>query len=279
MRYRMQRQNRCFVKQRFSATCEDLPVDFFKRFQFSPWIMGGSLALALTCFYMSTWQFRRYEEKKVYFRALDAATVDTLPALEVEPANWESLLGERRTLRGSFDFDREMIVLNRTYNYKPGVKLVTPFRLAGSDRVVLVDRGFIIREESSAEARRKYHEPRGETRIMAIARQSREGGFFLSPPDHVLNAPDEGWFRMNVTRMQSYLPYAKDVAPVYFELIKTGEEYPIALVRDVLPPFRHLNYALQWISFGVFGLIMGLFVQFRRGAKRAKEAAAREATA
>lgn len=241
-------------------------MKFLKRFRFSPVITVLSLALAFTCFYLGSWQFRRYEEKKVFFKTLAEATPESLPALDPGRTEWDSLLGRRFALTGTFDFDREMLLLNRTHNKRPGVKLITPLRLTGSDRYVLVDRGFIVKEESAPAERVRYHEPRGETRIMAAAYQSREGGFILSPPDHILDDPDQGWFRMNVAKMKSLLPYGDAVAPVYFEQIRTGEEYPVSLASEVLPPFRHLNYTMQWVSFGIFALIMGAFVQFRKPA-------------
>src|SRR5262249_8044896 len=42
---------------------------------------------------------------------------------------------------GSYDFANEIVVRNRAHEQQPGVHLLTPLRLQGSDQAVLVDRG------------------------------------------------------------------------------------------------------------------------------------------
>ena len=49
----------------------------------------------------------------------------------------------RASASGVFDYESELVASARTYQGSPGVKLITPLRLAGSDTVVLVDRGSI----------------------------------------------------------------------------------------------------------------------------------------
>ena len=252
-------------------------MDFLKRFRINVPVMTGGIFVAFTCFYMSSWQFARWEEKKQYFRDLAAATPDSLPRLAADRRDFDTMPGERLSVQGTFDFNNEFIVVNRSYKKRPGVKLITPMRISGSDRYILVDRGLVYREDSDPEGRKQYQEPAGETAIMVIARFSRESSGFLTPPDHILDAPEEGWFRMNVTKMRTHLPYGDQTAPIYFEQIKSGETFPISMVTDVLPPFRHLNYALQWISFGVFGIGFALFVQFRQGGRRKEDEAPRAA--
>ena len=51
-------------------------------------------------------------------------------------------------MRGEFDSTQEVALRGQSWNGTLGARLLTPLRIAGSDRAVLVDRGWIPYEET-----------------------------------------------------------------------------------------------------------------------------------
>src|SRR5215203_5379430 len=66
----------------------------------------------------------------------------------LEPVEFASLPSDtavahyrRASVTGVLDYEHELVLSGRTYQGSPGVELLTPMRIAGSDTVVPVNRG------------------------------------------------------------------------------------------------------------------------------------------
>ena len=237
-----------------------------RKFRFSHEITVTSLIAAVFCYAMSYWQYQRYAFKLDYFQILERQQ-----ALGVQPLSPEDapnqLYGTVR-VQGELDFENEMVLLNRSKGNTSGVKVVTPVKIAGSDLHVLVDRGFLpyhLYHERRYEAWR----PNASETIEGIVRPSVTPSFFFSPPAKRPGG-EEGpgrWVRLEIETMAEQLPYP--VLPVYLEQINPSGDALIYDKTEVLPASRHLNYAIQWASFATFGILFGLFLQFRPSNKAA----------
>src|SRR5271157_2509818 len=69
-----------------------------------------------------------------------------LAGLQVDPASADM---RRALVAGTYDYGEEIILRSQELNGVPGVHLVTPLRIAGSDAAVLVDRGWVPEEAST----------------------------------------------------------------------------------------------------------------------------------
>lgn len=209
------------------------------------------------------WQLSRLEQR----RALNAEIVAglnanpvTLTGAPVEPAQ---LHRRRVVVTGTFDNAQNIIVQNRPFQGEPGVSLITPLRISGSESAVLVDRGWIPLAEVEPAARRAY-DITGEVAItgIAYATQPQPSGYLVMP-DPTL-APGESrldkWFRVDTERIGQQLDYP--LLPVFVRQ-SPGEnldEMPLRAEDFDLSEGSHLGYAIQWFSFAF--ILVAVYASF-----------------
>ncbi len=273
------------------------------RFRFS-WrvtLIAGLLALGMLR--MSYWQWERHQAKTEYIAALNhrfEEPVKPLPSLLSEKTAWESLPHRRVFIEGEYDFAHEMVLRNRRSDGVAGMHVLTPLRLAGTDKAILVSRGFVPLEKSSQEARKIFQ---GEARVsfIGLVKESSDERF-LAPQD-----PETGdgkhwvdaWLRVNIPKISRQIPYP--LLPVYVERMGKDEQsiqkedlitkesgrdelfvlsskpslqqvklpdwslsYPIAAFDTVVPAGRHLGYVFEWAAMALGTIIVAVLLQFRR---------------
>jgi surfeit locus 1 family protein len=180
----------------------------------------------------------------------------------------------RATVRGAYDFSQEMVLRNRAFDGAPGVHIITPLRITGTAKAVLVDRGWIPYDQAAPENRKIYDQPAGEIEIAGVLHQSQPRLNSISPADPPLT-PDrprlDQWFRVDIPRIQQQLPYT--VLPVFLEQgqpnlsslspASTSIALPRPDIQIDLSDGPHLSYAIQWFSFALILLVgyVTLFVK------------------
>src|SRR5439155_25549812 len=111
------------------------------------------VGVAILC-RLGIWQLDRLAQRRAQNARIDtrmAAPAMPLTSAAVDP---DALDYRRVELRGVYDPTQEIVLRNRSLDGVPGVHLITPLRLSGSDKAVLVDRGWVPLTQSSPEARR-----------------------------------------------------------------------------------------------------------------------------
>src|SRR5215475_8482130 len=118
---------------------------FFARRRFRPTLWP---TLALAVFVAATvglgdWQRHRSAEKAA-LRGQNELAAHQQP-LELTAASADVATLRFRSVRASGEFDgrRQVLIDNKVHAGRPGFDVVTPLKLAGGDRYVLVDRGWI----------------------------------------------------------------------------------------------------------------------------------------
>lgn len=211
------------------------------------------------------WQLRRLEQRRALNSEIEAGLsrpAVTLTGQAVEP---DELHLRRVVVTGTFDNEQGVLIRNRPLNGRPGMHLVVPLRIAGSDRAVLIDRGWIPLQAPDPAVQRSF-DVTGQVTVAGIARraQTRPEGFLM--PTDPTPAPGERldiWFRIDVARIQTQLPYP--LLPIFVE------QSPDPAVAPNEPPIpdqvidlgegSHLGYAIQWFSFAAILLVTyGAFV-------------------
>src|SRR4051794_9611023 len=87
------------------------------------------------------WQVSRLHERQAR-NALIAAQQRSAPiAFAALPRDSGGAHYRPASVAGRYDYGHELVLASRTHNGSPGVELLTPVRVAGSDTAVLVDRG------------------------------------------------------------------------------------------------------------------------------------------
>ncbi|MBI3242458.1 MAG: SURF1 family protein [Chloroflexi bacterium] len=228
-------------------------------------IVGAAVMIAL-----GFWQLSRLGER----RALNAEIKSHLdqPPLTItgEALDTSALEYRRATVTGAFDFPQEILLRNRSKSEITGVHLLTPLKIEGSDKAVLVDRGWIAYTASDPQTRTAYAGPTGLVALTGVVRLSQSRPSTLAPYDPPLG-PDlprlDAWFWIDIPRIQQQVPYPllpffieQDAGPDPTTLPAPGWEVE-------LNDGPHLSYAVQWFSFATV-LVTGSIALARRNVKR-----------
>jgi len=244
-----------------------------------PWLGPLLLVLvavgALVMIGLGLWQLQRLGDR----RAANAQIRARMAQPPADLAQQSGGLPEYTPVlaKGVYDFSNEIVLRNRAHDQEPGVHVLTPLRLAGSDQAVLVDRGWIPYTEADPAARALYDRPGTLVTITGLARPSQVRTFFLLPADPTAS-PDaprlDSWFWINLPQIQGQVPYP--LLPFFLEAAPQADQsiLPVSGYDDIdLSDGPHLSYAIQWFSFTAI-LIAGSLVLWRQARLEARRGGA-----
>jgi surfeit locus 1 family protein len=228
---------------------------------------------------LAVWQLERLHARRAY-NARVQYQLDQ-PPLMLEASTPIADLGamEYRSVvaRGEFDFPQEVALRGQSWNGALGARLLTPLRLAGSERAVLVDRGWIPYEETENGQWPQYTQP-GEVIVRGRIRASRQdtGLGFRTDPTPLPGERLTAWNQPNVAAIGAQLSYP--LLPVYLQQAPDPDPDTVLPYAGLSPldlsEGSHLGYAGQWFMFAiVFGVGYWAFVrhQLREAAQRQAE--------
>jgi surfeit locus 1 family protein len=211
------------------------------------------IALTLLFVFLGFWQLQRLGQRRAANARIIARMDQPALALDGSALNPEQADLRRATVRGVYDPAHEIVLRNRTYNDSPGVHVITPLRISGSDAAILVDRGWIPYDQADPARRAAFAPPAGAVEVPGILRRPQTRTTALTPADV---APADGspltaWHRVDIARIQAQTPYP--LLPVFMEQART--EGAFALPRPdpdiALDEGPHLFYAIQWFAFAL----------------------------
>lgn len=204
------------------------------------------------------WQLRRLAQRRAQNTEVEARLAD--PPIPVRQLTHDSaaLHYRRVILNGRYDYSREIKIADRTRDGSPGVNIITPLRIPGTDTAVLVNRGWV-------------YAPDGLTADLSHWREadSLSGTGYARPLFRVFpgspslpGRPDAfRWLDRDALRAR--IPY-----PVYpFVIVLDGDPASHGRIPPRVPPppldeGPHKSYAIQWFSFAIIAVV-GMFFFLR----------------
>ncbi len=228
---------------------------------------GAVLVVLLVLISLGFWQLRRLSDRRDFNNSLLAAVNQPAIPLTGEPVDPEALHFKRVAVTGTFDNAQTIALRNQMSGDTPGLHLVTPLRLSGSNQAVLVDRGWIPRGLADPEpASLLVYDAFGEVSLEGVAYRTQTRSGLLSPIDPPLKEGQErlvAWSRMDIDRLQEQLPYP--LLPVFIRQLPNSTDRPDRLPRPEgvsLDEGPHLGYALQWFTFaGILAITYSVFIR------------------
>jgi surfeit locus 1 family protein len=214
------------------------------------------------------WQLRRLEQRRALNRNITEALNQPAIPLNGEAASRAKSDFQRVVVSGSFDNEQAIVIRNQLLGDTPGLHLVTPLRIDGSEPAVLVDRGWIPRGNSDPDpADLAVYDLAGEVTIEGIIHQTQTRPGWLSPRDPPLNEGQTRlvtWSRVDVDRIQEQIPYP--LLPIFVQQLPDpaapGDSLPRQESGVSLDEGPHLGYAIQWFSFAAILVVTyGLFLR------------------
>lgn len=218
-----------------------------------------ALVAAAVCIRLGVWQRDRLHQRRGANTALEDAR--RLPPLDVRGAAPQSLVGRRVVAHGRYDHAHEMLIRHRTYQEHPGVYVITPLLLAGSDTAILVNRGFLPSPDGlTVPALDSLIEPDSQ-RVSGIAFglvAEANGGEPLERGGRV------SWRALDSAALRSRLPY-----PILNVVLLQSPDsalpnFPRRVEPRPLDDGPHLSYMLQWFAFAVIFAVGGVMVALGR---------------
>jgi surfeit locus 1 family protein len=223
-----------------------------------------TIALAAVFIRLGVWQVSRLRER----RALNQVAESTraLPLIHFDDpgsassARDDEMNNRRVTVTGRYDHAAEVVIRGQSDGGEPGVRIVTPFRPLRGDTAILVQRGYV----GSADARSVDLTAIREEGVRTVT------GIAMALPDSgVRGEPFEQgdqltWRRVDLPALRSRLPY-----PLHGWLILQTPDSALPPLprRDKAPPLDdgpHLSYAIQWFSFAIIAVVVGIVGLRRR---------------
>jgi surfeit locus 1 family protein len=240
------------------------------RFRFRTIPFLATLAVMALGIALGNWQVRRAAEKTVLQQRLaqrTAAPPLVLGAALQEPAAIEY---RRVVATGSFDPGWPLFLDNRPLDGRSGFVLLMPFTIAGSQRRVLVARGWLARDPAAYTRMPKFDTPAGTVTIEGIAVLHPARVMQLGTPP----APAPGAIVQNLDL--ATFARASGLALQPFLLEQTGPNLPgEPLVRKWPAPGididRHKGYAFQWYALAAMACGFFVITGYRRGSKSGTE--------
>jgi surfeit locus 1 family protein len=187
---------------------------------------------------------------------------DTLrlqPAIGVgaQPVVAGDVLLRRVEVRGEFEPKYTVYVDNRIYQHQPGYHVATPLRIAGSQRYVLVNRGWIAASRDRTVP--VIHTPAGEQIVQGTAVAFSERYLELS------TRVAEGNIWQNLVQERYRQVTGLDVQPFVIQQESSAAD---GLRREWQRPDlgrnTHLAYAFQWYALSLAILIYYLVTHVKR---------------
>jgi surfeit locus 1 family protein len=181
----------------------------------------------------------------------------------------DSALARFRRVRvaGVPDYAHELVYATRTRQGSPGVNLLTPLRLPGTDTAVLVNRGWVYSPDGSTIDASKWRDRDSVFTGYAEELPSTGGATFTGRPNIIA--------RPSYDVVAKALPYP--VATVYVVALAGADSTTAAdrIARLTIPPLDegpHFSYAVQWFGFAAVALVgVGFVIRQTRANDRTDE--------
>ena len=205
---------------------------------------------------LGLWQLARLHEKVRRNASIAAQQRESSVQFASLPRDTAAAHYRRTVVTGVFDYAGELVLSNRTHQGAPGVELVTPLRLPGSDTAVLVDRGWVYSPDGASVDRSRWRERDSATVTAYVQQYAPDAGITPSAKDPRIVR------RLSWREVSARIPYP--LAPYY--LVQTGDTASSRPVRREMPTLDegpHRSYAIQWFFFAATALVGALAVIWR----------------
>lgn len=237
-----------------------MPISF--RFRWIPYV--AAMAVVGIGISLGQWQTRRAAEKENIEARIQAREAMPPLILGADAIPLAELEYRRVRVRGEFIREWPVYLDNRPYQGRAGFYLLMPLKIAGTDKAVLVARGWIPRNVADRSKLPPIATPPGVLEIEGMIRQHAARLYQfgsaapLKPGAIVQNAEIADFAAASKLPLQPFL------------IEQTGTVQD-GLARDWPRPSlgidKHRGYAFQWYGLAATAFIFFVVTGFRRGTR------------
>jgi surfeit locus 1 family protein len=213
---------------------------------------------------LGVWQLDRAEQKRNLAQTLETRRKQPAVFISANLPLAEQLAYRQVIATGHFLADKTVLIENRKHQGSTGLHVITPLQLADSDQLVLVNRGWISRQQAADPTR--IPTPAGELTITGQAS-------IPEPPALALELriePDELAPHWPYLTLAHYTAWSGQ--PVLPFLILQAPADDSGFVRQWPAPqaddSMHIGYALQWFAFALIALLIWLRLAWHKSTEQ-----------
>ena len=233
------------------------------------WHRPSWLAVVATCLgvglftWLGFWQLHRATEKEVLLAAsAGAAEIAPVPLSQARRIPVAVIYPHVR-VRGRYDMQHDYVLDDQIRDGRQGVIVFSPFRPDDGALALLVNRGFLSKDQY-AQVPVIPDLPAAEVDLSGLYAPTpgsalRLGGNSLPGQAH--------WPKLTIhidtVEIGEDLGYAIDSRVILLDA-DPGSEFMREWTPQIIPPERHLGYAVQWFGFVVATLVIFIVLHWRR---------------
>ncbi len=212
---------------------------------------------------LGIWQLERLKWRQAFNEHYIAQVQAPVLNLNEEGSSADLVDMEYRQVhvQGVYDFDHEVYLQNQVYDNLPGYHVLTPLRIDGSTKAVIINRGWIPMNLTEA-AIQELQAP-AIANVSGVIRLGLEDTDFKNGLGTIeADGTITYWKYINITQLSKQLPY--QIEPIYIETeVQPAGDYPVPSFKEIeITQGPHLGYAFQWFFFAV--LLGGGYPAFLR---------------
>ena len=209
-------------------------------------------AIIIACFFLGIWQIDRYSQKQQMLQDQHNTVSSNIEVSDlINTQNNEMLIGKTVTINGRFIPDSIIKLDNRMFNSSYGVDIFSLFQERTSNKVYLVNMGW-LKVENKREKLKENFDFSDINTVHAIIANIPSKPPFISEENFRDTKQPDLWLFMNKTFLtKQYDTPVEDLVLVNLE--PTDELIYRTIIKED-NSFMHILYAIQWFLFSLFAL-------------------------
>jgi surfeit locus 1 family protein len=234
------------------------------KYRFRPRLLPALAAIVFVALFirLGLWQLHKAEAKQALQDQFDSHLTATPVALPEEIGNPEEWRYRRVKVQGTFDTQYQILLDNQVENGVAGYHVITPLRIAGNDRAILVNRGWIPAPAEHSVVPEVTTPP---------GMQEVTGSLWLpSSKIFALEAPTAStqwqpvWQNMDMDRYLKSVPLKLYPLVVRLDPDSSAGGFIRNWPRPAARIETHLGYAYQWFGFAATLIAIYLVLSFKK---------------
>ena len=214
---------------------------------------------ALLFFSLGVWQIERGQSKMKILNEFEENFKKTPEYLNEQSGKWDRVYVE-----GKWDNSEQILIDNSVNRGIAGYKVLTPFRINETNKIILIDRGWI-----------KQNKYRNELPNIEITTLNETVSGILELPELGLVLSDDlvskEWPKISQSKNLEVLSkeYDESIYPFILladPILKNSLEY-IKIVPTNMTPIKHYGYSAQWFLMFIVLCFMYIWYGYKRNAK------------
>lgn len=248
------------------------PIQITKnRYRFRPTLVGVVITLICIPLFikLGLWQYNKAQQKLQVQTAYNHAEVDeaiAFPLQELDGKNIEDWKFKRVSVTGVYETQYQFLLDNQVEGKQVGFNVITPLRVEHTAQYVLVNRGWILGNDTHSDLP-TFATPEGLQTIIGQIWVPSKKIFTLESKSNAVNG-QQGWpmvwQNMDIAGYRERVPF-----PVSDMVIKLDHRSNAGgFVRNWQVPAdritTHIGYAYQWFGFAFSALLIFMYMSFEK---------------